>query len=148
MTRHSAPPGLRRCTPLLLLAAAAACGEGEGPGGVAVDTLRGGETVVTTASGAIAGLSDMAVAGDGRLVLLDVQAKQVVVVDPGGGEPVVFGREGEGPGEFERPMALAVAGDTVRSTTRAPAGSRPSASPGSTSAVRAWRQAGSAVGRR
>ena len=44
----------------------------------------------------------------GRLFLFDEQALRIVVVNRGGGLERVFGREGEGPGEFSFPTAFAV----------------------------------------
>lgn len=98
---------------LLVLASTAGCERNENPGTVAVDTLRGGEIVVSTESELIAGLSDMTVGNDGRLYLLDARSSRVVGLEPRSGDTAVIGREGEGPGEFRRPVAVTVANDTV-----------------------------------
>ncbi|MXX73588.1 MAG: hypothetical protein F4Y73_17255 [Gemmatimonadetes bacterium] len=46
--------------------------------------------------------------GAGNLHILDTSAGRVVVLDSEGGLARIIGRQGEGPGEFNRPMDLAV----------------------------------------
>lgn len=46
--------------------------------------------------------------GDGNLYVLDTSAGRVVVLDSEGGLANMIGRQGEGPGEFNRPMDLVV----------------------------------------
>ena len=46
--------------------------------------------------------------GLGNLLVLDRRNKRVVVIDPDGGLARVVGREGEGPGEFQLMVSLAV----------------------------------------
>lgn len=88
------------------------CGGGSEPGAVVADTLSGPETVVSTASGLIGGLSDMQLGPDGTLYMLDLQNQRIVALRPDG-DTLLIGRDGSGPGEFERPVSLAVSGDTL-----------------------------------
>ncbi len=90
----------------------AGCGGESQPAAVIADTLRGPEMVVSPASGLIGGLSDMQLGPDGTLYLLDLQNQHVVALRPGG-DTVIIGRDGSGPGELERPVSMAVSGDTV-----------------------------------
>ena len=57
-------------------------------------------------------LRSLAVAGDGRLFVLDADNDRVVVFDTSGALLTTFGRSGRGPGEFSRPSALAL-GDSL-----------------------------------
>ena len=51
---------------------------------------------------------------DGRIVIIDGQANHLLTFDQGGSFIQAWGREGEGPGEFRRPEALALLpGDSV-----------------------------------
>jgi hypothetical protein len=50
-------------------------------------------------------LADLDVTPDGRIVLLDVQAARVTVLDPEGRVEAAFGRPGSGPGELD-PLGL------------------------------------------
>jgi hypothetical protein len=50
---------------------------------------------------------DVAVGAGGRLVMLDASDRSVVVHDPATGTNVRWGREGDGPGEFRNPTAIA-----------------------------------------
>jgi len=94
--------------------AAAACGDtGAGPQPFDV-VLPPPVTVVSLESERIAQPSDLAVAPDGRLWIADGQAKQVVSVAPDGTDARVLGREGEGPGEFRAPVAIAAGADRIR----------------------------------
>jgi len=49
---------------------------------------------------------DVAAAGDGRFAVLDRMEREVTVYAAGGNRLAVFGRDGEGPGEFAFPVAL------------------------------------------
>lgn len=53
------------------------------------------------------GVTDLDVLVGNRIVVLDRDAKRVVVFDEDGGFLAQFGREGSGPGEFQWPMDLA-----------------------------------------
>ncbi|MEJ2678839.1 MAG: hypothetical protein P8174_07170 [Gemmatimonadota bacterium] len=90
----------------------AGCGRGAQPVAVLADTLRGPETVVSAASGLIGGLADMQLGSDGTLYMLDMDNARVIARRPDGGT-VTIGRDGSGPGEFQRPVSLAVSDDTV-----------------------------------
>lgn len=56
-------------------------------------------------------ISDIAVAANGDVHLLDAQLHEVRVFDAEGGYLRTFGREGEGPGEFRRPRNLVLLAD-------------------------------------
>lgn len=115
-SRDPVAPALPRLRALfipLIAGAVAGCDPAGAPGAIQQDTLRNGEVAVSTESALVGGLTDMAVGGDGTLYLLDYQSYRVLGVQPPTGDTVVIGREGEGPGEFERPVAMAVSGDTV-----------------------------------
>lgn len=43
---------------------------------------------------------------DGRIAVLDAQAKELRLFDPDGGYLLTFGRQGSGPGEMEAPLGL------------------------------------------
>lgn len=90
----------------------AACRGSSQQATVIADTLRGPETMVSTASGLIGGLSDMQLGPDGTLYMLDLQNARLVALRPDG-DTLFIGRDGGGPGEFQRPVSLAVSGDTV-----------------------------------
>src|SRR5690606_9354796 len=53
-------------------------------------------------------IADLAVGGAGELYVLDSGNKQVMVFDSTGRRLTAFGREGGGPGEFIRPIRIAV----------------------------------------
>lgn len=55
----------------------------------------------------------ISVAADGRLFVLDPRERGVFSFSPEGIFLSRFGREGGGPGEFQRPLALHVSGETV-----------------------------------
>ena len=71
------------------------------------------DTLISAASGVIAVVSDLAVANDGTLYLLDYRNHGIHVVDPNGNMTGTIGREGDGPGEFADPRSLRFYGDTV-----------------------------------
>jgi hypothetical protein len=98
--------------PCALLAAGCESAPAPIPGGdVEIDAAP--RVLVTTESALIGGLADMAVGADGRIFLLDAQARRVHVLDPAGGPALAIGRPGEGPGEFQRPQALHLRGDSL-----------------------------------
>lgn len=100
---------------LSLLVCAPACGSGPaGSSGAAVtNRLTVRDTVITTVSELIGGVSDMVVGLDGRLYIADYQSHSILSVRPDGTDPRTFGREGAAPGEFRRPMAIAVSLDSI-----------------------------------
>ena len=53
-------------------------------------------------------VGDVAVASDGRAFVLDVMSEQVGIFTASGQRTATLGREGDGPGEFSGPVALAV----------------------------------------
>lgn len=55
--------------------------------------------------------SDAAVGVDGSLYVLDGVHDRVVVFDPGGTYSYEFGRRGDGPGEFKRPLGIETGSD-------------------------------------
>ncbi|MDT8369664.1 MAG: 6-bladed beta-propeller [Longimicrobiales bacterium] len=69
--------------------------------------------VVTTASGLIAGASDLAVDAEGQVYILDYRARAIHVVDSTGHLIRTMGRPGRGPGELERPASFRVYPDSV-----------------------------------
>lgn len=132
---------LRFIIPGLLIAGVAACGDG-GPTAhttAAVDTVDGVERLTYPAASASAldwqldtvavlgdafaedayqfdQVSDGALAADdaGNVYVLDRQGKRVLKYGPDGRHLATFGREGEGPGELNQPMAIALGpGDTI-----------------------------------
>jgi|GEM_PF-3111498 len=105
-----------RIAPWILISAllAPGCDSSSEPApGAEIEISAVPDTLVTTESALIGGLADMAVAPDGRLFLLDFQARQVHVLDAAGGQVRTIGRAGEGPGELQRPQALYFRGDTL-----------------------------------
>jgi len=57
--------------------------------------------------------SAIAVAGDGTIFVLDNGNHRVVAFDQSGNALREFGREGQGPGEFQNPLGFGVAGNRV-----------------------------------
>lgn len=55
----------------------------------------------------------LAVADDGTLYVLESQAREVRVFGPDGRRLATRGRSGQGPGEFTRPAAIGLIGDTL-----------------------------------
>ncbi|MFW6078315.1 MAG: SDR family NAD(P)-dependent oxidoreductase [Gemmatimonadota bacterium] len=101
---------------LVLALALTACGAG-GPSDAgrapAADTFAVTDTVITTESAMIGGVTDMNFGPDGRLYLADRMLKQVLSIRPDGGDARTFGREGDGPGEFSTPWSIAAGADRV-----------------------------------
>ncbi len=88
-----------------------ACGDTtQGPVRV---TVAGAQTLLSTESELLGHPTDLAVDDRGRLYVLDGRMSQVVVLDSTGGVIRQFGRPGAGPGELNRPGAMAVRRDTV-----------------------------------
>jgi hypothetical protein len=74
--------------------------------------LFAGDTIQDVGFGRI---QDIAVDPTGRVYVLDSMIRRVSVHDPEGRTLLVFGREGEGPGEFEYPTRLFLAPpDTIK----------------------------------
>jgi len=111
----SAAPRRRRAGVLAAaVAASAACAAGDGPGarGPFHIHLPPPTVLVSLESELIGHPSDIDVDASGRVWVADSRNHRLLVVDPAGGEPLLIGREGEGPGEFRSPVRLAVT-DTV-----------------------------------
>lgn len=89
------------------------CGAGEQAGSAVVEhRLASFDTLVTAESGAIGVVAGLALGPDGRVWMSDRVNHRLLVVDPASGESRTLGREGEGPGEFRWPEAIA-ASDTA-----------------------------------
>lgn len=73
----------------------------------------GVETVIDGSDSVLGSATRLSVGPMGRLYIVDQRLSQIVAVDSGG-HSAVLGREGEGPGELKRPVAVRVTGDTVR----------------------------------
>lgn len=58
--------------------------------------------------------SDMVVSPDGKIFVSDLQENKIVVFDSDGNVIDQFGREGKGPGEFQRPRFINLEGDVLR----------------------------------
>ncbi|MGD8277107.1 MAG: hypothetical protein PVH00_03725 [Gemmatimonadota bacterium] len=71
-------------------------------------------TVVSLESELIGHPTGLDVAPDGRLWIADVRARRVVSVASDGSDARTIGREGEGPGEFRSPTAIAAGPDRIR----------------------------------
>lgn len=76
--------------------------------------LAATDTLVTTASGIIGGVYDLAVSPAGDLYVADYGFKHVLVVGPAGEVRDTIGNEGTGPGEFQMPGAIGAGDDSVR----------------------------------
>lgn len=72
------------------------------------------DTLVTTASGLIGGVYDLAVSPTGDLHVADYGFKHVLIVGPAGEPRDTIGNEGTGPGEFQMPGAIGASDDSVR----------------------------------
>ena len=101
--------------------AAFGCGEADSPGDGAADAPGGAgpdvadarwtiveEMRIGTGSGPeqFGQLKGLAVLADGRFAVLESQARELRVFGPDGGHVATYGRQGEGPGEFEFPNGL------------------------------------------
>lgn len=89
------------------------CAEAGSPatdGSIVLEPL---DTLVTTASGALAYVVDLDVAQSGLLYAADMQASQVFVVNPTTGDTTRLGRPGAGPGELDGPWAIRTLEDGV-----------------------------------
>jgi hypothetical protein len=98
---------------MLVVLSTAACTseETEGPVDIVVTEV---DTLVSMYDEFSARPSDLAVDEAGHLFILDGQLSHFIVISDAWDEPVIFGSEGGGPGEFSRPSVFAVADDTLR----------------------------------
>lgn len=71
------------------------------------------EVLISSESAVLAGPVDIAVGPDGTVFVLDGQDARIQPVDREGTLLSPIGGEGSGPGEFDSPSALYVAGDTL-----------------------------------
>src|SRR5690606_26487291 len=114
-TSASAAPRRRR---LLVMAACAAvcaaCAAGDSGGTAeAFDVRLPPPTVLVSIESELIGHpTDIDVDAAGRVWVADSRSRLLLVVDPAGGEPLLIGREGAGPGELRAPARLAIA-DTL-----------------------------------
>ena len=81
--------------------------------------MPGTSAVVTDTVGGEAGSpigrpAGIAMDEDGRLWIADALNHEIRRVDPASGEASIFGREGQGPGEFGRPEGVAIRDGEVR----------------------------------
>jgi len=116
-SRPTHPDRTQRCRGFVLalaLPAAAACAESPADP-VAFDVaLPDPVTVVSLESELIGFPSGLDVAPDGRLWIADLRGRRLISVAPDGSDPRTIGREGEGPGEFRSPRAVAAGADRIR----------------------------------
>ncbi|HEX9699387.1 MAG TPA: 6-bladed beta-propeller, partial [Acidobacteriota bacterium] len=68
------------------------------------------EYLFVSFGGSSFGLGNVAVDEMGRIYVLDTRNSEVRVFDRDGGYLFAFGRPGEGPGDFQRPFAVVIAG--------------------------------------
>jgi len=66
------------------------------------------DTIITLEGGRLGVVSDLALDSAGRVWLTDRVNDQLLALDPSSGDLLMVGRQGEGPGEFQRPEAVAV----------------------------------------
>ncbi len=71
------------------------------------------KALFTTFIGRASALGNVAVGADGRIYVLETRSDEVRVFDPEGGFLFAFGQPGEGPGDFNAPFGLNLAGDRV-----------------------------------
>ena len=71
------------------------------------------EYLFVSFGGSSFGLGNVAVDEMGRIYVLDTRNSEVRVFDRDGGYLFAFGRPGEGPGDFQRPFAVVIAGGEV-----------------------------------
>ena len=92
----------------------AACAAGDSGGAADLFDIRlPPPTVLVSLESELIGYpSDIDVDAAGRVWVADWRSKRLLVVDPAGGDPLLIGREGAGPGEFGAPARLA-AGDAL-----------------------------------
>lgn len=105
-----------RWVTLLAAAAAVACGgdapPGEGEARAATPVPGEVRVLIATADARIGEIADLVVDAEGTVYAVDRQAAEIHVVDASG-RVTSFGRPGAGPGEYARPSALEVLGDTL-----------------------------------
>lgn len=101
-----------RTVAYLNVVALLAAGPAAGLQNVVVQRLDRGTGTIAEPFTAISGLRELS---DGRVLVTDMAEGRLRIVDFRNGGSVDIGRNGRGPGEFERPNALyAAAGDTTR----------------------------------
>lgn len=103
---------VRLLAQMAALSALLACGDSGSVGPIRL-IVAGAQTLISTESELLAHPTDLVVGSHGRLYVLDGRNSQVVVIDSAGSVYRQFGRPGAGPGEFNRPRAIAVQQDTV-----------------------------------
>lgn len=106
------PRPISPLVPWLLSSFLGACGSHESapPGEVTLSEI---DTLITTQSGLLVQPVAMAVDREGTLLVLDGQMAQVHRVAADGSVLPSLGQQGSGPGEFQRPSALRLSGDTL-----------------------------------
>lgn len=109
---------LRLLTTLILgvctISGCDAADESESPGLPGEWSITRIDTVVSLSSELLASPGDLSVADAGDLYIADEQDSRILRIPAGGEAPIPIGAPGEGPGEFDAPVALAVADDTLR----------------------------------
>jgi hypothetical protein len=100
-------------TVVVLLGMVACRGE-DGATGVAEYVVEDVDTVISLEAEGLAAPSDVAVDEEGTVYVLDEQLAGVLVIPGRDGDPLFYGGEGAGPGEFKGPLALAATRDTLR----------------------------------
>lgn len=97
---------------LVVIPALTACGQdAEVRPGPRELIVRQVDTLVTAESELLAHPTDIAVGRSGTIYVADARANRVLMLGPEGRVIQTIGREGQGPGEFSRPSAIAQ-GDT------------------------------------
>lgn len=76
-------------------------------------TLDSSVTLLTGEGARLGRPGEIALDGSGNLYITDAAASSIVVLDSGGRAIAAIGRNGAGPGEFNRPRSLTVTGDTL-----------------------------------
>jgi len=99
---------------LLTVAALFGCG-GDRPTPSADEpvALVPSDTLISAASELLGGVYDLAVAPNGDVYVADYGYKHVLAVSPDGAVRRTIGREGSGPGEFERPYVIRPGADSL-----------------------------------
>lgn len=107
-----------RIAPVVLLLAILGCNDAPPGGGEPPTRDETSSLVLEVEVGRESGMefayvSDAAVAEDGSLYVLDPRSRHVLWFDSSGNFVRALGRPGEGPGEFQAPVAIAVDGKDV-----------------------------------
>jgi len=98
-------------TTLALLSAVDGCDQPDGSDEMVVEGT--GSVVVGSEKGILGGTTHLSVDEEGDLFIVDQRSSRVVMVPGGDGTPILIGREGPGPGEFDRPVGLGIARDRI-----------------------------------